>query len=1317
MKIAHSVISIIALGSLLPIWGQAAVLQAPSDEPKVRLMPQISDTILADIEESADGTRLITHDRKYAPRLWDAKSMRLLRILGGAKSLIPIVRFSSDGKSILTMSRTEVRIWDSLKANLKWELKVPEGDEYYSAIISKDNRYIVAGTDKGMVYLVDTSKSNQVTNLKQNSVAVVSLDISAKGILAAGCSDGSTTLYDLKTSKVVTTLKGNTGQVKWATFSKDGAVLLTTGSRNGVIAWNGQTGEKLYEKPHAVGNRTTSLITYMGSPFVLEGDKGMLYGDDTGLMHICDAKTGVELGQLQGHTKRIREIRVSADGKLVGTYADDETLRFWDVAKFKEIPFKRPEYSPTAGSFTPDSKAFWFGFMNGIIRRYSIPDGKILAERRGAVNPITRVSFAGKDRILLIGPETYSAPMIGDLGETKFSRIFEEGSETAKQELESATYSSNGRFMALKSPPNSAGFSSLVTADWFMNQILFKLDEPIIKTAEFIGDSNLVFLTLDEGACAILDLDAGKFIQSWQWEFANPIRGAVSSNGITGAHFGVMGGEFGTWDVTTGKGETTFDIEGFESIDYAGISDDATLVAGASKAGKIGIWNTKTGKLVISKEITISAAACDLKISKDNSTLIITALDKVTILRLSDLSVLREAETKPTGFIQVRQGRISPAGDKVVTFDENEGTVWNAKDGSKLCSFETIDTIDQATFSPNGQKLITVDRSDGVVIWDLQNVPQSGQASQLGKIVQMRDGSVLVMDLKGRYDATDPSDVTGALYVINWEGGLETVDVAQFKSMFWDPGLLEKLLGMSKEPLRQVPNLDSLRLYPSSKLSLSSKGEVSISLQERDNGGIGSCVVLLNGREIIQKDGVGYFSFKVDEFKQFLLPETQLPPGQGNIVSVKVSNADGTLTSLPNPIDIGIPSGLSVPQVKLYALFCGAGDYAGSAKDLKAPPSDAIKLAGAVTKLADGLLKDRVEVSVLATSEGFQPPTRSNIISWFESVSKKANSGDIILVFMAGHGLDKLGSRVGYYFLTAECDPATVTEASLPSVSISAEDLRLELSKISANKQILILDTCHSGAAAGSLIGDDRSVSGDYQRAWESLKDSTGTWMLAGAAANQLSYESSNVEHGMLTYSLLEAIDKGTGEGLRQTPSGEMFLDVERWLNYAANRVESLKNEVGLTGVQKPEFKRSKTGKSFDIGVLEPADRGFIGLKPPMPIVIVGPFEQEQEDPLNFEDFIRTSMKDSVGVKAWFDVTKHPNVYRMSGEYTVTGPDIAIKVFVQRIDSNGQRKTVSTFEVKGNVQNLDKLANEIRSGISLRVKQLELARLQPTPEQ
>ena len=96
-------------------------------------------------------------------------------------------------------------------------------------------------------------------------------------------------------------------------------------------------------------------------------------------------------------------------------------------------------------------------------------------------------------------------------------------------------------------------------------------------------------------------------------------------------------------------------------------------------------------------------------------------------------------------------------------------------------------------------------------------------------------------------------------------------------------------------------------------------------------------------------------------------------------------------------------------------------------------------------------------------------------------------------------------------------------------------------------------------------------------RALERMKDRTGMYVLAGSAADAVSYEASLYGQGLLTYSLLFGIK---GAALRNSE----FVDIMTLFQYSANKVPELAKDIG--GVQKPEIRIPHGGQSFDIGRL-----------------------------------------------------------------------------------------------------------------------------------
>ncbi|MBX3115177.1 MAG: caspase family protein [Fimbriimonadaceae bacterium] len=1302
----------------------ASQLPAQAPQSRLRLIPIVSDQRLEDIQESPDHTRLLTHDRGYAPRLWEPKSMRLLGVLPHSFSAVSQALMSDSGKLIATLSNEEVRIWNSATATIIGSLQFNGSETFSRVVISPDDQTVVIGGSKGSLWILRAPlfKWEKLAGLK-NEIAVRDLAISADSTLLAVCSLTEQIItLDLK-SKATQLIQGPKEGTAWIDISHDNMQLLGTGLDNRAHLYILPSGKKAKSWEHVIGDKGTAPQTLMAALFVGKSFDEILVAGATGTMTIYDRTTFAELRQLKGYSNAIREIRRSRDGLKVATYEDYEgveydPLKIWNVETTQEYPFTRAG-GPTAGAFNPEGTVFWVGYQSGDIVQHKLADGTFASQTISAVSPLSIIQFfADTGRVAILPKYANNTHIVCDSRKVDLTNQYSARAETIKT-------SASGEFAI--SPgyiTQEDGSQKVMQAVWTLatDKVRFGFWDAC-EGAVWADQSNLIAWDVDSVHLFDMSLDPDNAYRAELLSEEGKVNWAVASDDGAIAVVYLDGADdddepyYQIIDITERKLLGKFSLEGYFRPDNILISKRNPLIV-----------HTPTALVAIKLEDGSTAWEYQFPTVEtqygDNSPRKTPIQYKSSFNKSGDLIALANethfATLNPATGQIVKRTELGP--------DQNFylSTSWNLDDD--ICAMmlgrqvvflriSTAEPIRQLTFNglvesvsfiPSKSRVIVVDESDQATIWDMNEIANQEEPTALGTFVLMQGEKWLVMDREGRFDALDPNNVTGASYVLEWDEGLEPIDVSQFKALFYEPGLFGKLTGFDPEPRRAVPARKEIRLFPTIKVERSerSPNRINVTLEERDNGGIGKIRVLLNGKVVETRDGSGFFSINVDDYKSFLLPASQLPAGRGNEIAVVASNKKGDLSSLPVTVDIGIPDDLTTPQVNMYALFVGVGDYVGNRRDLSAPPMDAIELEHAISKSGERLLPGRVHTTVLTTDKEHVQPGRKEILAWFEQTSKVATSSDIIMVFFAGHGTSAIGDARGYFFLTNGADPGEITPAVLGVHTISAEEMQVALAKIPANKQVIILDTCHSGAAASDIISD-RSVSSDYVRAYESIKDSAGTWLLAGAAADQLSYEARQVDHGLLTYSLLEAIDRVSPEGLRATPSGELFLDVQQWLTYAATRVESLRNEVGVPGVQKPELKRSNSNRSFDIGVTREAFRGEIGLKPPKPIVLIGTFDEDEVDSLGLEPLVGKALDDSPNFKIWLNVSKHPNVFRVAGSYIVEGEKITLRLYIQKFDASQKRSNLSVVTLTGEKKDLPGLVQRIRQTVDAEIVKLK----------
>ena len=1281
-------------------------------ESKLRLVPITSDTRLEDIQESFDGTRLITHDRGFAPKLWDTKTLTVLAVLGSRSNWIQKVFFSPDSSRIVTIAANSVHIWDGrLAHDLATIPAEDDNHRWIAGAVSADNKWLALATAEGQISICPMSNPKITKTWKAHTDAIYDIKFSPDGRwIVSASKDKTAKVWNASSFELKSTLSAQTELVQWAQVSPDSRQVLTTSADNTACLYDLESGKLVFRKPHQIGEKGFRVNTLMSALFVGPKGEGVLCANSKGLMEVFDRATGMKIRELKGHSDAVREIRQTNDRLRVATYGTDEELKIWDAMTGKELPFDRKDSLPTAGEFSADGSVFWIGTADGNIERHEIISGKVTSQRVSDIRRIEHVHVSNDGQSWWV-----QYPLHG------FSRYesttFRPDNPKEQVELETDSghpvFSPNGQFVLSIAPEDAGGVLSRF--DLRENVIHFKKG---LLGGCFTADSKFLMTWHESNQVFLWDVASGEAIHAWKMDAAKPKVATISPDGKFIASDGNDKDEILVWSMETGSVVATLP-KSYTFRNSFVFSPDSKSIAKVD-GDQVTVYDVATGKAV--RPFVLPKQKGEEAVSLLGAELVWVAGGKrIAAFTNYEMAIWDVATGKlelfQKGDLNQRvlepERMFSPDGNRVVLPSSTSASVFDIASGTRLYTLEIGDQPSQVSFLADGKKIVSVDPGGGISVWRAEPTQTSlAESKTLQKQVSYfstLNGGYLVIDPQGRYDAPDPAKVECASYVMEWSGGLEPMAVAQLKQQFYEPGLLAKVTGTDKEALRAVPDLAGLHLYPEVSLKRSTKSPMvlDVRLTERDNGGIGKVQVFMNGKLVTTKEGIGYFSFDVSENQQYLLPQSQLEEGRGNLVSVRAMNETGDLMSIPVSVDIGVPAGLKTPEIKLYALCVGTGDYAGSAGDLTSPPSDAKALSAALGDAGRRLLPNRVEIQTLVTGDPSALPTKAAITKWFADVSKKATSSDIVFVFLSGHGTSRIADMRDYFYLTMESDPSDLNALSASSGAISGSDLKKMLAGIPAAKQVVVLDTCHSGAASKSLMGASRSVSGDYQRAYEAIRETTGTWMLAGSAADQLSYESSNVDHGMLTYALLEAIDKVSPEGLRTGSDGQMFLDVDQWLSYAASRVESLKNEIGIAGLQRPEFKRSSKGSSFDLGVTNTSRKGSIGLKSPRPIAIMGSFEQDQEDPLGIEKAVAANLKESTVFKLWTDVVKHPNVYRIAGTYTVEGGKVTVNAFLQKFDGQEDRKKLESFTITGAKSKLSELIEVIRKEFDARIEKRE----------
>ncbi len=591
------------------------------------------------------------------------------------------------------------------------------------------------------------------------------------------------------------------------------------------------------------------------------------------------------------------------------------------------------------------------------------------------------------------------------------------------------------------------------------------------------------------------------------------------------------------------------------------------------------------------------------------------------------------------------------------------------------------------SISENGKYLVSTGNDNFIKLWQINN--QILQATQYS----LGQGDWAWLSPNGLFDASND-----AMNLMHYTYKDEPIQLQQLKERYYEPDLLQKLLGYNDEPLRNPTVFKTVELYPAAKLSLSNGLTMSVNLTAR-NGGIGKVSVFINQKEIIEDaNPTRKKTLKINllPYRKYLLNDTT------NQISIQVYNKKGWLHSDFIAIDYlnkisarGTNTDkkkLSIrrkPQPKFYALVIGTSNYRGETLDLSYADKDAKDIANALRLTSDELFGEaNTEIVLLNTEQNSSlQPSKTNIQNAFAEMAQKATANDVFVLYLSGHGVNYGAANSQFYYLTKEIASEDLGDQTIrDNYTISSQEFTQFLKSIPANKQIMILDACSSGSLVENLLSQSRSLSSSQKRALDRMKDRTGVFILAGSAANKVSYEASQFGQGLLTYSLLSGMQGGA---LRENE----FIDVMQLFQYAADKVPELAAVVG--GVQRPVIASPSSTSSFDFGQVTDSIRYKIPLEEVKPLFIKSNFQHETlyEDVLDLGDQLDktfTTIGDDADANILFiNVKKYPKAYSIKGRY--------------KIDTNGMillsAKLLKDKAVIGDIelssQNVENLIEEV----------------------
>jgi WD40 repeat protein len=625
---------------------------------------------------------------------------------------------------------------------------------------------------------------------------------------------------------------------------------------------------------------------------------------------------------------------------------------------------------------------------------------------------------------------------------------------------------------------------------------------------------------------------------------------------------------------------------------------------GGKTVQRVNVWRASQPRRVRSFKVDSDEAYTDashLALSPDGGRVVVATANnggnlRQMLVKVYDVDAGSPLDTLGRPGFRVQSFAWSPKGDLIATGagtgPGERATLWDVATGAAVRRLEgPQEEVEE--FSPDGRLLLT-SGLDG-----FERVYEAATGRELCRFITRADGSWVVVDPEGRFDASDLGEIQG----VHWlapDDPLKPLPLEIFMRDYYEPRLLARIIaGERFAPVRALAEVN--RSQPQVRI-LSAE-------QSKDRPEFARVTVEV-GRPA---DGSGVYDLRLFRDGQLAGRE----PGEDGELATDPQTGKGVYAfpvRLPRP-RVGTeadarrveftayafnrdkvksetaragfepPEPLAAAKGRAYVVSVGVNAYENEAWDLRFAANDARRLQEVVAaRVRDGgeyeevvgvpLISDyasdagrkavpRALKEAAATKGNFRAvlgllaglKVDEEVLKGIPNAGRlaPATPEDLVIISFSSHGY---ADERGRFYLFGSDTGASGELRDALTRAISSDELGAWLRGVDAGELVLVVDACHSAA---SVQGEGFKPGPMGSRGLGQLSYDKGMRILTSTQADDVALESGLIEQGLLTYAL-------TRDGLESARADfrprDARITVAEWLAYGVERVPALHAEV-----------------------------------------------------------------------------------------------------------------------------------------------------------